>query len=387
MKRPTSIAFFGGFPLGRGTDGVYTVQKFFADFVLGFKEQYERIVVFGLVLPETKQFSGHLVAPNLEIVPLQAGLRNRLQTWRKIWQALPVDVFWGHMPNMLVLYPLVPFVRQRVGKFLVYNGNDFERFIRESNYGQNRFYHRYGLWAYRDSLKRADTVIARGKRLSRQAAELNPNVVETIPLANLIFSEQGPLDRQPYGPNEIVYAGQMLWSKGLKELLVSFDNLTAAYPDKSFRLHLLGSGEDFDEIQRFAQNLPCADQLIFYGWLDDPDSLSQIWSQASMVVMPTTTYPEGVPRVIEEGICRRMPVVATKVSGVPEEFADGEVLLVEPGNVPQLQSAMEKGLFDPETRSGLATALQGRLAHLSRHESAAKQHLSVIQGLYNGDAS
>lgn len=370
----------------RGDDGVYTVQKFFADFLLTFREQYDRIVVFGLVRPGAKSFSGRLDAPELEVVPLPSGLRNRLAAWKSLWQALPVDVFWGHMPNMLVLYPLVPLVRRRVGKFIVYNGSDFERFVFESNYGSNPLFRRYVRWAYRDSLRHSDVVIARGKRLCRQAEALNPRVEETIPMANLEFWAQGALDRKPEGAIEIIFAGQMLWSKGLRELLKAFEGLTTTFREATFRLNLLGEGEDLEDIRSFAQSLSCAEQTVFYGWVDNPEVLNGVWSRATLVVMPTTTYPEGVPRVIEEGVCRRLPVVATKVSGVPEEFSTGEVLLVEPGSVKALQTGMEQALFDGDVRRSLRMALEGRLAHLRRHRSAAHQHLAIIRELYTGNA-
>jgi glycosyltransferase involved in cell wall biosynthesis len=64
--------------------------------------------------------------------------------------------------------------------------------------------------------------------------------------------------------------------------------------------------------------------------------------------MPTSTHPEGVPRVIDEALVRRIPVVATRIAGVSEEFREDEVLLVEPEAPDQIADGIEAILFDPE---------------------------------------
>jgi colanic acid/amylovoran biosynthesis glycosyltransferase len=65
---------------------------------------------------------------------------------------------------------------------------------------------------------------------------------------------------------------------------------------------------------------------------------------------------EGLPVVLMEALAAGVPVVATRLSGIPELVADGETgLLAEPGDAVALREALERlvsGAFEPDLRAG-----------------------------------
>jgi glycosyltransferase involved in cell wall biosynthesis len=68
---------------------------------------------------------------------------------------------------------------------------------------------------------------------------------------------------------------------------------------------------------------------------------------------------DGFPNVLAEAMAMGVPVVSTRISGIPEMIDDGmQGLLVEPRNARALADALRRVLTDSE--------LHARLAHAGR---------------------
>jgi glycosyltransferase involved in cell wall biosynthesis len=96
--------------------------------------------------------------------------------------------------------------------------------------------------------------------------------------------------------------------------------------------------------------------------------------------MPSSTHPEGVPRSIDEALVRLIPVVATRIAGVPDEFAGGEVRLVDTAAPAQLADAIEAVLFDREARMAAIAGAARRRTRFTAFRSAADQHAKLLLG-------
>ncbi len=72
---------------------------------------------------------------------------------------------------------------------------------------------------------------------------------------------------------------------------------------------------------------------------------------------------EGLPNALLEAMALGLPVVASRVDGVPEAVTDGkDGLLVAPGNAATLSVALAKLMDDPELRRSLSQAARARMA-------------------------
>jgi glycosyltransferase involved in cell wall biosynthesis len=104
-----------------------------------------------------------------------------------------------------------------------------------------------------------------------------------------------------------------------------------------------------------------ADVTRFFGTRDD---VACLLGAADLLALASDT--EGVPGVALEAGYLGLPVVATRVGGVPECVVHGETgLLVEPGDSGALMTALSRLAADPELRLRLGSA--GRERVRDRH--------------------
>jgi glycosyltransferase involved in cell wall biosynthesis len=154
--------------------------------------------------------------------------------------------------------------------------------------------------------------------------------------------------------------GRLSGEKGLDVLLDAFAHVAEQMPDA--RLVLVGDGPERGSLEARARDLSIADRVEFLGQRSDVPALMV---DLNLYVLPSRT--EGLPMALLEAMAARLPIVATRVGGIPEAVADGEsALLVSPEDPTALAEAMMRVLSE----TGLAERLQGaaRAAFEDRYE-------------------
>ena len=97
-----------------------------------------------------------------------------------------------------------------------------------------------------------------------------------------------------------------------------------------------------------------------------------------------TSRWEGFGIVLLEAMLASLPIVATRVSAVPEVVVDGETgLLVEPGDVEALAAALDALLADPER----ARALGAAGAQRARSEFSVARMAERTIGVYRAESA
>jgi len=146
-----------------------------------------------------------------------------------------------------------------------------------------------------------------------------------------------------------VAVGRLIAQKDHATLLRGFELVRSAVPEA--RLAILGSGPLEAETRRLAAELGLADAVLLPGRTDIRD-----WLERADVFVHTSRW-EGFGIVLLEAMLAGLPVVATRVSAVPEVVADGETgLLVEPGDHTELAAALGALLADGARASALGEA-------------------------------
>ena len=111
------------------------------------------------------------------------------------------------------------------------------------------------------------------------------------------------------------------------------------------RIHIYGDGELRAHLEAQARRLGV--DAVFHGRV--PDVRDRLEHEVDAFVLPSRG--ENLPISILEAMAAALPVIATRVGGIPELVADGTTgLLVEPDDVEALAHAVEELARDEERR-------------------------------------
>ena len=88
------------------------------------------------------------------------------------------------------------------------------------------------------------------------------------------------------------------------------------------------------------------DKIIFYGQLSMQDIIKQYQNYFALLVPSIWQEPFGM--IVVEAMSQGLPVIATKVGGIPEIITHGETgLLVAPDNPDELAHNVKKIIENP----------------------------------------
>ncbi len=171
---------------------------------------------------------------------------------------------------------------------------------------------------------------------------------------NLFLARLGV--RPPTGPRNpregeepvIGFMSRLIPKKGLPDLLAAFRLAGAELP---LRLLIAGAGPEAIRLEELRD-----ERVSRLGRLSGPEK-DEFYARLDMFVLPARPAGDdldGIPVVLMEAAVRGLPLVSTRVSGIPEICIDGfNGLLVPPGDVAALAEALLKLGRDPELRRRL----------------------------------
>lgn len=162
--------------------------------------------------------------------------------------------------------------------------------------------------------------------------------------------------------------GRLSEVKNQRTLLRAFARVAAAEPGA--RLLLAGRGELEGELKSLRESLGLTEQVVFLGFRRD---VPQVLRALDVFVLPSLR--EGFGLALVEAMCSGLPVLASRVGGIPELFGDTEMgTLVDPKDEAGLAEAMIALARVPgEERERLGSNGRARaLTHFTAEEMTRK---------------
>ncbi|MBI2889339.1 MAG: glycosyltransferase family 4 protein [Nitrospirae bacterium] len=154
----------------------------------------------------------------------------------------------------------------------------------------------------------------------------------------------------------VAYFGNLIPRKGALHLVEAAPHILRRHPEA--RVFIVGDapvgdpGDYRRRLQHRAAELSLGPAVRFIGAVPD---IGPYLSRTAVAVVPSEQEPFG--RVLIEAMAAGVPVVATRVGGIPEIVTDGENgLLVPPANPEKIAEAVCALLDDPTLRQRLARA-------------------------------
>jgi teichuronic acid biosynthesis glycosyltransferase TuaC len=233
-----------------------------------------------------------------------------------------------------------------------------------------------------------DGAIADGKRVADRMSQASGKTVPIMlgPVDTDVFSpvpDKMSLRAQMSLPSEaliMLYVGALIEAKGIYEMLAAFRRARAR--QGNILLKICGTGPEHSRLSRMIEEQGMKDSVQLVGAVFPADGVAQ-WMQASDVLI-LASYGEGMPNVVMEAMACGLPVISTKVGGLPHAVGDCTgAILVEPKNVDELEVAMLKVAGDPALQRHMSIAARDKALQEFGAKKNVQMTLDVISETLN----
>ena len=145
-------------------------------------------------------------------------------------------------------------------------------------------------------------------------------------------------------PPLILAVGRLIAKKGFADLIGACGLI--AERGKSFQCEIIGEGPLENELRGQIERLNLQNRVVLPGAKPQRE-VRQRLAAANVFVLPSVIDPEGgmdnLPTVIMEAMATGLPIVSTKIGGIPEMVVENETgFLLRPGDAVALADAIEK---------------------------------------------
>lgn len=315
------ILYLGTSPEGKG--GMATVMRFYRDIAGG---QFHFICVhsfenkFCQFLRAIKAFLFLLyycICTPIKIVHIQTASYNSF-----------------YRDSLYLLF--AKFLGKRI--ILHLHGGEFEVFYRQAP--------RYCTFICR----KADCLVAVSKYFMHifEELKLNSNITYLYNPIHLPCIDNGKKDinSQSRDKLNITFLGTINKQKGVFDMI----NCMFAYRDflsTRVHLHLAGVG-DQDKLNTLIRQYDMEDWVTYHGWLD-LDAKQKLFIKTDIYLQPS--YFESLGIAILEAMSYGIPIIATRVGGIPElVHHEDNGFLIDPVDIDQLFSAIRFLIYNPNLR-------------------------------------
>ncbi len=219
-----------------------------------------------------------------------------------------------------------------------------------------------------------DHVLAASTEIAEVAMALAPGV-EVEPVTNGVDTDRfRPVAPTMETPGPLIVVPRRLFPKnGVEYFVRAFPAVRARIPDAE--AILIGDGPERERLEGLAKALGVAEGLHFLGRRPH-DEMPGLLSSAALAVIPSLMEATSVAGL--EAMACGLPVVASRVGGLPEIIDDEVGLLVPPADPEALAEGIVRLLHDPGDRG---TRARERVVHAWSNARLVRRHLEIYERL------
>lgn len=182
----------------------------------------------------------------------------------------------------------------------------------------------------------------------------------------------------------VLFVGNLVPKKGVVHLVRAAARVRAVRPDAMFVL--VGDGPLREELEGDARRAGLApEDFRFLGavpWAEIPAWYAAADLFTAPSVVDAAGNVDGLPNVVLEAMGTGLPVVASRVAGIPFAVRDGETgLLADPGDEPGLAEALLACITDPARAAALGAAGRKRLQGELTWQRAADRYEALFESV------
>jgi glycosyltransferase involved in cell wall biosynthesis len=225
-------------------------------------------------------------------------------------------------------------------------------------------------------LRNADHTFVRDPRVMRISNDLGITVSKPVSphLGRVQTITRKVCKKEPI---QILYIGNFRKPKGHR-YLVEAAAIMRQSADFDFKIRLVGDGPTRSAVEQQVDEKGLSSIISFVGHIEDTEVLVSEYTRADIFALPSET--EGFPRVLNEAMEAKLPIVSTSVGGIPALLTDREnALLVPPGDPRALAERIEEIVSDNKLRDQMISNNEKLAAKL--RGDPVDQHMKKIREL------
>ncbi|MAD91407.1 MAG: glycosyl transferase [Gammaproteobacteria bacterium] len=170
-------------------------------------------------------------------------------------------------------------------------------------------------------------------------------------------------------------AGQLIPRKGHKYLLQAIVKVKEKFPN--FKLIIFGEGSLSRKLQEQVILLKLNDTVKFAGFYNNLDDFIGCFD---LFIHPSTT--EGLGVAVLKAAAAGVPVIASRVGGLPEAIDDNKTgLLIKPRSASEIQNAIVTLIENDELRSKYSEAGKLKMKKEFSISTMADKHVDLYESL------
>ncbi len=232
------------------------------------------------------------------------------------------------------------------------------------------------------AISQAQAVFANSSFTASKIKALRNVEIEWSPYGTTL--EKGAGNTEPHAINgkfKILFVGRHIERKGIRYLIEA----TKYLPRDQFEIRIVGVGDLTEQLHVIAnevkQSNPNSAEIIFTGKLS-PEALANEYKTANVFTLPAIVDSkgdtEGLGVVLIEAMELGLPIVASKVGGIPDVVIDGETGILVPEKDPEaLANAYKRLASNPELISQLLAGAQKRIAECFTWDGIIERQIAV----------
>lgn len=170
-------------------------------------------------------------------------------------------------------------------------------------------------------------------------------------LANGVNIERfASIQRNKYaGSLRFSYIGYLGRHKGVHTIIEALPQIGA---EKKYQLNIIGDGDERSTLENQIKTLELKDRVRFWGKVSH-NQIERVFKETDVLILPSI-WPENHPVSITEAMAARIPVIASRIGGMPELVDEGSTgYLFAPGNAHDLAMKMNRCLYDADNLKAL----------------------------------
>ena len=231
------------------------------------------------------------------------------------------------------------------------------------------------------AVRRLQTVACRAahRMVANSRAAADQLMAQGVPAGRIDLVPNGidlslfPVRDQRPQPRTVAMVARLFEEKRIDVLIAAAPLIVARFPDVKF--HIVGDGPCREQLIAQARDAGVLPQVQFMGHRDD---VPAILAAADLFVLPSQS--EASPNVIIEAMAAGLPVIASRVGGIPELVTDGATgHLVPPADPNALAAAILDLLEHPDRARAFGQAARARIQQQYSFDKMVAQFESLYR--------